>query len=48
LTLPLKAGTVEPEEMAIATQQLGKHIPVPMDMYKTKQELLGSGVFYVV
>jgi hypothetical protein len=34
--------------MAIAIQQLGKHIPVPMDMYKTTQELSGSGVFYVV
>lgn len=48
VTLSLKARTVVPEEMATAKQQLGKHIPVPMDMYKTIQELLGSSVFYVV
>jgi hypothetical protein len=43
VTLFLKARTVEPEDMVIANQ----HIPVPMNMYK-KQEVLGSGVFYVV
>jgi hypothetical protein len=34
--------------MVIDKQQLGKPIPVPMDMYKTIKELLESGVFYVV
>jgi hypothetical protein len=35
----MKARTAEPEEMPIAMQQLGKHIPAIMDTYITWEPL---------
>jgi hypothetical protein len=38
----LKAGIVEPEEMAVAMQWLGKHIPMVMNTHATIEELLDA------
>jgi hypothetical protein len=35
VTSCLKVGIVEPEEMSIAKQRLGKHIPVEMNVHAT-------------
>lgn len=37
---PLKARTVEPEEMAVATEQLGKQVSVTIDTHLTTEEPL--------
>jgi hypothetical protein len=47
VTCPLKARTVEPEEMAVAREQLGKQVSVTIDTHATMEEPL-EAVFYAV